>query len=185
MAFCANCGAEVQGRFCAKCGSPVGAGAGPAASAPPPPPPSPSSFQPPPPEQPYVSEQQSYTVPPAAGPQLGGLTDNMAAALCYVLGLITGILFLVLAPYNQNRLIRFHAFQSIFVNLAYVAALIVLGVLTGVLRLIPFLGGMLTVALYPIIALCFLVLWLVLMYKAYNGERWVLPVVGPLAEKQA
>jgi uncharacterized membrane protein len=109
----------------------------------------------------------------------------MAAALCYVLGLITGILFLVLAPYNQNRLIRFHAFQSIFVNLAYVAALIVLGVLTGVLRLIPFLGVMLTVALYPIIALCFFVLWLVLMYKAYNGERWVLPVVGPLAEKQA
>ena len=181
MAFCANCGAEVQGRFCAKCGS--AAGAGPAASAPPPPPPH-STYQPPPPEQPYTTGQQSYA-PPSAGPQAGGLTDNMAAALCYVLGLITGILFLVLAPYNQNRLIRFHAFQSIFVNLAYVAAMIVLAVLTGVLRLIPFLGVMLTVALYPIIALCFFVLWLLLMYKAYNGERWVLPVVGPLAEKQA
>jgi uncharacterized membrane protein len=109
----------------------------------------------------------------------------MAAALCYVLGLLTGVLFLVLAPYNQNRLIRFHAFQSIFVNLAYVAALIVLGVFTGILRMVPFFGVMLSFMLYPILGLGFFVLWLVLMYKAYNGERWVLPVVGPLAEKQA
>ncbi len=180
MAFCANCGAEVQGRFCAKCGSPVSAGTGPAASAPPQP-----TFQPPP-EQPYTSgQQQGYTAPPPAGIQAGGLTDNMAAALCYLLGLITGILFLVLAPYNQNRLIRFHAFQSIFVNLAYIAALIVLGVLTGILHLIPIFGVMLSFVLYPIVGLCFFVLWLVLMYKAYNGERWVLPVIGPLAEKQA
>ena len=184
MAFCANCGAEVQGRFCAKCGSPVGAG--PAASAPPPPPPPPpSSYQPPPPQQPYTTGQQSYTTPPSIGPALPGLTDNMAAALCYVLGLLTGILFLVLAPYNQNRLIRFHAFQSIFVNLAYVAAMIVLAMLTGILHLIPVFGVMLSFVLYPIIGLCFFVLWLVLMYKAYNGERWVLPVVGPLAEKQS
>ena len=160
MAFCANCGAEVRGRFCAKCGSPAGAGADPAASAPPP-------------------------LAPSSGVQAGGLTDNMAAALCYVLGLLTGVLFLVLAPYNQNRLIRFHAFQSIFVNLAYVAALIVLGVFTGILRMVPFFGVMLSFMLYPILGLGFFVLWLVLMYKAYNGERWVLPVVGPLAEKQA
>lgn len=178
MAFCANCGAEVQGKFCAKCGAPVGAGAAP---------------PPPPPEQPYTAPQQSY-VPPQQGfgqqqgysaPQAGGLTDNMAAALCYVLGLITGILFLVLAPYNQNRVIRFHAFQSIFLNLAYIACLILLGVLTGILRVIPFVGVMLSLALYPLLALCFFVLWLALMYKAYNGERWVLPVIGPLAEKQA
>jgi uncharacterized membrane protein len=109
----------------------------------------------------------------------------MAAALCYVLGLITGILFLVLAPYNQNRLIRFHAFQSIFLNLAYIAALIVLAIISSFLRIIPFIGVMLSLALYPILALCFFALWLVLMYKAYNGERWVLPVIGPLAEKQA
>lgn len=189
MAFCANCGAEVQGRFCAKCGSPIGAGAGPAASAPPPPPPPQQPYTAPqqsyaPPQQGY-SQQQGYTAPPSAGSQAGGLTDNMAAALCYVLGLLTGILFLVLAPYNQNRLIRFHAFQSIFVNLAYVGAMIVLAVLTGVLHLIPVFGVMLSFVLYPIVGLCFFVLWLVLIYKAYNGERWVLPVVGPLAEKQA
>jgi uncharacterized membrane protein len=196
MAFCSNCGAEVQGRFCAKCGSPAGAGAGPAASAPPPPPPPQPSYTPPqqsyvPPQQSYVPPQQGYqqpsysAPPPGAAPQAGGLTDNMAAALCYVLGLLTGILFLVLAPYNQNRLIRFHAFQSIFLHLGMIAVMIGLMVLTGILRLIPFLGVMLSFVLYPIVGLCFFVLWLVMMYKAYNGERWVLPVVGALAEKQA
>lgn len=184
MAFCSNCGAEVQGRFCAKCGSPAGASPGPAASAPPPPPPSPQQSYTPP-QQAYVPPQQGYVPPPGAPPQAGGLTDNMAAALCYVLGLLTGILFLVLAPYNQNRLIRFHAFQSIFVHLALFATMIALAVLTGILRIIPFFGVMLSFVLYPIAGLCFFVLWLVLMYKAYNGERWVLPVVGPLAEKQA
>jgi uncharacterized membrane protein len=82
-------------------------------------------------------------------------------------------------------LIRFHAFQSIFVHLAMIAAMIVLMVVTGILRLVPFVGVMLSFVLYPIVGLCFFALWLVLMYKAYNGERWVLPVVGPLAEKQA
>ncbi|HEV2199396.1 MAG TPA: hypothetical protein VGR73_06225 [Bryobacteraceae bacterium] len=192
MAFCSNCGAEVQGRFCAKCGSPVAAG--PAASAPPPPSPPPSpqqSYTPPPPQQGYVPpppgyQQPGYTAPPpGATVQAGGMTDNLAAALCYVLGLLTGILFLVLAPYNQNRLIRFHAFQSIFVHLALFATMIALAVLTGILRIIPFIGVMLSFVLYPIAGLCFFVLWLALMYKAYNGERWVLPVVGPLAEKQA
>jgi uncharacterized membrane protein len=168
MAFCANCGAEVQGRFCPKCGAPAGAAAPPRA-----------------PEQPYAAPQQQQGYSPQAAPQAAGLTDNMAAALCYVLGLITGILFLVLAPYNQNRVIRFHAFQSIFLNLAYIAGLILLAVLTSILRVIPFVGVMLSLALYPLLALCFFVLWLVLMYKAYNGERWVLPIIGPLAEKQA
>jgi uncharacterized membrane protein len=180
MAFCANCGAEVQGRFCAKCGAPAGAGADPAASAPPPPPPSYTA-----PPQNYGQQQGYAAPPPAGGIQASGLTDNMAAALCYVLGLLTGVLFLVLAPYNQNRLIRFHAFQSIFVHLAMIVVMLGLMVLTGILRLIPFVGAMLSFVLYPIVALSFFALWLVLMYKAYNGERWVLPVIGPLAEKQA
>jgi len=109
----------------------------------------------------------------------------MASALCYLLGLLTGILFLVLAPYNQNRLIRFHAFQSIFVNLGIWVVFIALFMVTGFLHLIPFVGVIISFVLYPIVGLGCFALWLILMYKAYNGERWVLPVVGPLAEKQA
>ena len=169
MAFCSNCGTEGQGLFCPKCGSPIDAGAAP---------------PPPPPQQGY-SQQQAYTAPPQGVAQAGGLTDNMAAALCYVLGLLTGVLFLVLAPYNQNRLIRFHAFQSIFVHLAMIATMIALVVLTSILHLIPFVGVMISFVLYPLVGLGFFALWLVLMYKAYNNERWVLPVIGPMAEKQA
>ena len=50
----------------------------------------------------------------------GAMADNVASALCYLLGLITGIIFLVLEPYNKNPVVRFHAFQSIFLNLAWI-----------------------------------------------------------------
>jgi len=68
------------------------------------------------------------------------MADNLAAALCYVLGLLTGILFLVLEPYNKNKLIRFHAFQSIFLNLALVVVDIGLTIVFSILFRIPGLG---------------------------------------------
>jgi uncharacterized membrane protein len=175
MAFCTNCGSDVQGRFCAKCGSPVGAdtsASGASASAggaPPPPPPA------------YSGTVAS--APPSA--QAAGLEENLACALCYLLGLLTGVLFLVLAPYNQNRLIRFHAFQSIFLHLGSIVVFVGLMIVMGVLHFIPFLGAMLALMLYPLVGLAFMILWLMLMYKAYNKERWVLPIIGPLAEQQA
>lgn len=174
MAFCSNCGAEVQGRFCAKCGTPMSA----AAAGPSPDPPGTYAAPPPPPA--------SAPLPPPAAPvQAAGLEENMACALCYLLGLLTGILFLVLAPYNQNRLIRFHAFQSIFLNLAWIGIFIALSIIGIVLLPIPFLGPILSIILHLGVSLGFFILWVMLMYKAYNRERWVLPVIGPLAEKQA
>jgi uncharacterized membrane protein len=150
MAFCSNCGASVDGRFCGKCGTPN-------------------------PLDPTA---------PAATPRLAStnLTDNLAGALCYALGLVTGILFLVLAPYNQNRTVRFHAFQSIFLHLAaflstYVLRLVLIGGL-------PFLGGFLGL-IFPVIWLGFVVLWLYVMVSTYQGKKIVLPVIGPLAEQQA
>src|ERR1700722_15082786 len=118
MAFCANCGAEVSGRFCQKCGAP--------ADAPGMPPPG-------------VNPALNPLPPTAVAPSIG-MTDNMAGALCYLFGFITGILFLVLAPYNQNRNIRFHAFQSIFLNIAWIALWIVAAIVSLVFHLIPFLG---------------------------------------------
>jgi uncharacterized membrane protein len=102
-----------------------------------------------------------------------------------VLGLLTGVLFLVLAPYNQNRLIRFHAFQSIFLNIAWIAVFIAISIISIVLLPIPFLGAMMSVILHLAAGLGVFILWLMLMYKAYNRERWVLPIIGPMAEKQA
>jgi uncharacterized membrane protein len=88
---------------------------------------------------------------------------------------VTGVLFLVLTPYNRDRFVRFHAWQSIFFSLAMI-------VLSFVLRILPWpLEGMLISALQLLtfggIAL--------LMYKAYQNERFKLPLVGDWAENQA
>jgi uncharacterized membrane protein len=178
MAFCANCGASVSGRFCQQCGAAAAAGPaapGPGATPPPPPP-----VNPPGPD-PY--QQPQYQQPQIAASV--GMTDNMASALCYLFGFITGILFLVLAPYNQNRDIRFHAFQSIFLNIAWVALWIVISIVMIPFRLIPFLGTFMAIVLQTVIGLGGFVCWLYMMFKTYNGEKIVLPVIGPLAEKQA
>jgi uncharacterized membrane protein len=121
----------------------------------------------------------------AGGPppiSAAGLTDNVAGALCYLAGFVTGVLFLVLAPYNQNRAIRFHAFQSIFLNVAAILISIMLSVLIGVLS---FLGGVFAFFLGPLLWLGFIGLWIYLMVSTYQGKTVVLPVVGEMAQKQA
>jgi uncharacterized membrane protein len=154
MAFCPNCGSQVDGRFCAKCGAAVG-GVGSVGS-----------------EAGPAPVQSAPMAAPA------GLTDNVASALCYAVGLITGILFLVLAPYNRNPKIRFHAFQSIFMHVAFIALWVVLLIVSA------FSGGLLFFVM-PLVVLGVFVLWLVLIIKAYQDQKLVLPVIGPLAEKQA
>ena len=184
MAFCSNCGAAVDGRFCPKCGSAVDAGAPvggqgvPPPAGPPPAGPPPPAYNPPPP---------GYSAPgyaPAA-PAAAGMTDNMAGALCYLFGFITGILFLVLSPYNQNRNIKFHAFQSIFLNIAWIACWIAATILSLILHTIPILGAIISFVLSIGLGIGFFIVWLYMMFKTYNGEKIVLPVIGPLAEKQA
>jgi uncharacterized membrane protein len=147
VALCPQCGTPGSGRFCANCGAAL----------------------------PDTAE----TTPPPAAPQplsAPGLQENVAAALCYVAGLVTGIIFLVLAPYNQNRTIRFHAWQSI---LTHAAILIVF------LVILPLLPWTLAAAIAPLLGFGAFILWLVLMWKAYNNQRLVLRVIGEFAEKQA
>jgi uncharacterized membrane protein len=123
------------------------------------------------------------TAPPAVNlppVSAAGLPENTAAALCYLLGLVTGIIFLVLEPYSKNKLIRFHAFQSIFLNVAAIIIWIVLEIV-----LLPFgfwLGGW---WLFLLIRLAFLLLWIYMLLQTYQGKKVVLPVIGDLAAKQA
>ena len=162
MPFCPNCGTQTEGRFCAKCGATIGAaGAAPSAGA--------------------------GAPPPSAQAAAGGMADNVAGALCYVLGLITGVLFLALAPYNQSKFVRFHAFQSIFFNVAWIALWIVEMIFSAVLRsILPFGFAVAVLGLLGLVIwLCGFLLWLFLMYKAYTNEKFKLPMIGDLAEKQA
>ncbi len=110
------------------------------------------------------------------------LQPNVAGLLSYLMGFITGILFLVLEPYKRDRFVRFHAFQSIFLSAAWlaisIALEIALSVLPGVLwRLASLLLSLLSLAVF--------VLAVFLMYKAYTNVKFKLPVIGDLAEKQA
>jgi uncharacterized membrane protein len=98
---------------------------------------------------------------------------------------LTGILFLVIEPYSRNRVIRFHAFQSIFAWIAAIVIGMVLSMISYVFVAIPFIGWLIYILLWTVFSLGVLGLWLFLMYKAYNKERFVLPVIGALAEKQA
>ncbi len=108
-----------------------------------------------------------------------GLSDNAASGLAYIT-IIPAIIFLVAAPYNQNSTIRFHSWQSIFLGIAWIAiwtCLVIVG-------MIPFLN-FIDVVLFPLVGVGFLIIWLIAMVNAFNGKRFSLPVVGPLAAKQA
>lgn len=109
----------------------------------------------------------------------GGLTDNVAGMLAYVT-IIPAIVFLVTAPYNRNRFVRFHSFQSIFFAIAW----IILWTALHFIVIIPFFGWA-TVFLWPIVGLAGLIIWIVLLLKANQGQMYKLPMIGDLAEQQA
>jgi len=156
MAFCSNCGTQVEGQFCPKCGASVAGAPGSTYA----PPVSPVSVQP-------------------------GISINGASALCYLLGFITGIIFLVLAPYNQDRRVRFHAFQSIFLNVGVIVVQVAVTIVSLMFHAVSFALGMMISSLHLLVALGFFMVWLFVMWKAYQGEKLVLPFIGPLAERQA
>ena len=111
------------------------------------------------------------------------MTDNVAAALSYIT--IIGIVFLFIEPYNRNRTIRFHAFQSIFFAVTTVVAWIAATILSIALGALPMIGFLFSVLLHFALGIGILIVWVMLVYKAYNNETWVLPVIGPMAQQQA
>ena len=98
-----------------------------------------------------------------------GLNQNVAALLCYLAGWVSGLIFFLIE--KENKFVRFHAMQSIMTF----GGLTVLYIL---LQFIPF-GWM----MISLVGLVQLVLWILLMIKAYQGELFKLPVIGDLAEK--
>jgi len=99
-----------------------------------------------------------------------GLEENVAGLLCYVLGWVSGLVFILIE--KENKLVRFHAMQSIIVFGA-------LTIVSFIFGLIPVIGGFIG----GIVGLLGLVLWIVLMVKAYQGTKYKLPLSGDLAEK--
>ena len=103
---------------------------------------------------------------PPAGAASGSLSSNMAGALSYLLGPITGIIFLVLEPYNRDRFVRFHAFQSIFFCVGVILFQIIWGnILLGFFAL-GFLGWTFA-ALGNLVYLAFFLYWLFLFFSSF------------------
>jgi uncharacterized membrane protein len=99
-----------------------------------------------------------------------GVSENIAGLIAYVFGFITGIVLLVIE--KENKFVRFHAAQSTVLFGAIFIVNIVLG-------FIPFLGGLIGY----ILSIVALILWLILMFKAFSGEMYRLPMVAEYADK--
>jgi len=114
-----------------------------------------------------------------------GLTPNIAGALAYSLGIITGILFLVLEPYRRDRFVRFHAMQSILYFVAAVAFNILWSIMIGILMSISGWIALVALPVRLLISLGLFGLWLFLMFQAYNQREFRIPILGAIAAKQA
>ncbi|HEY7095101.1 MAG TPA: DUF4870 domain-containing protein [Terriglobales bacterium] len=125
------------------------------------------------------SQRAPGGVATATAPTAGGLTDNVAGMLAYVT-IIPAIIFLVTAPYNKNRFVRFHSFQCLF----FCLALIAISVAFSILTVVPFIA-LITIPLQMLVGLGSLIVWVLLLLKANQGQMYKLPVIGDLAEKQA
>ncbi len=119
----------------------------------------------------------------AVGRTSTGLAPNVAGALAYVFGPITGLIFLVLE--KENRFVRFHASQAVTTGVLIIGLSIALGLLSTMLAFVPVLGWLVAIALNLAMGLGSLILWLTLMWRAYRGEQWEVPIAGPLARRIA
>ncbi len=199
--FCPQCGSSLNEaqRFCNKCGAslqpttPYAASSGtPSAQ---------QAYAPPPASAPYGNVSASYQNPAAAPPpmqpyQTGqlpqppaygqgginlGLTTNQISSLIYVLPILGGILGLVIEPYNRDRLIRFHAWQS----LLFTGAWIVLSRVVLPILGYTFLPGFLVALLGMAVWLGMFGGWIYLIVQTWQGIKFRLPVLGDVAEQQA
>ena len=100
------------------------------------------------------------------------MPENIEALLTYVFTWVTGIVFLILE--KKSKFVKFHAMQSLIAFLG-------LTMFTWIFALIPIVGSLLE----TLTAILILVLWIVMMVKAYQGEEYKLPIVGDIAEEFA
>lgn len=158
MPFCTQCGSDVpSGTFCPKCGAALGAAAAGGAASP--------------------------VGGGAASASSGEVQENLMGALSYLV--ITAIIFLVIEPYKNNKFVRFHSFQALFYWAACFVLMIGISVLSFVFAMMGSLVSLMGMVVYPVAWLAMVIGWFLLVFKAYQGQKFKLPVIGDLAEKQA
>ena len=169
MSSCQSCGAALAAdtRFCQSCGSPAEIKVGVSTAA----------------------VKGSVAVAVMSPPEETGsktMDTNVVGALTYLAGFLTGIIFLVLDPYKSNSFVRFHAFQSIFFNVAWIAFWIIWMILSAVLTpLTAGIFGLIALPLMLIFTLAGFGIWIFLMSQAYQQKLFKLPIVGKFAAEHA
>jgi len=166
MAFCAKCGTQMMenAAFCPNCGQAAAAAAPVAGTS--------------------VAVQAAPAVTPNVTTSAMPMEENIAGMLAYFT-IIPAIVFLLIEPFNRNRFVRFHSFQCLFAAVALVVIEVALAILSAILHFIPVIGWTLTAILWPVWGLAILVLWVLLVVKAYQHEMYKLPIVGDMAARQA
>lgn len=114
--------------------------------------------------------------------QGSGLEPNVASLLCYVCSIVTGIIFLVLE--KENKDVRFHAWQAIFLFLASLVLHLAIQLVGGILASIAGPLAAIVLILSPVLSIAIFIIWILCMVKAYQGERFKIPFIGDIAEKQ-
>jgi len=131
---------------------------------------------------PKCGSSQGASVPavaPAASPT-AGMDENVAGLLAYILGWVTGLIFFLI---DKRPFVRFHAAQSIIFNIAIFVVYFAVFIGFSLFRAIGL--GFFALFIYPVIGLLVFVAWLFLMYKAYQHEKFSLPIIGGIAESMA
>ena len=146
----------------------AGPGAGPSGGYTPPPPPP----QGPPPGVGGPGPQYPPPPPPPSAGQ--GLSSNAAAAISYIT-FIPAVLFLVMEPYNRDRFVRFHSWQSIALCVVWVG----ISILFGIFHFVGF--HLMLWTLHSLVDLVLFVFWLIALIKASQGQWYKIPIVGDLA----
>jgi uncharacterized membrane protein len=113
-------------------------------------------------------------------PRGTGLDPKLAALLSYVLGWITGLIFFLI---EKDKYVRFHALQSIFFSIATFVVWLGYVIVAIIFSFIPIIGAIISLLLWLTIGIGCFVLWIMLMVKAYQGERYKLPLLGDWAEQ--
>lgn len=115
-----------------------------------------------------------------------GVDPNVLGALAYVFSPLTGVLVYLLA--GDDRFARFHGAQSVAFGGGLIALYACLTVVQLAIAFVPRVGGMFSLLfslVYPVVALAAFAAWALLIYRAYSGERYRLPLVGGVAERFA
>lgn len=119
---------------------------------------------------------------PAPRPKSASKRENLIGVLAY-LSFIPAVIFLFIEPYRRNPFVRFHSVQCLLCWLVGIVLVVLLRLLGLLLLFLPVVGPLLLVLLVATVTLATVMIWIVLLVKAFRGERFALPVIGALAEQ--